>query len=679
MSNHRKTERGQTLVEFSLVIIVLLMLAFVIIESGRILWAWNTVQNAARDGARYGSTGQFDPAFQFEHNPRVASIKAVTHNNLAGLRLNEDAGALYEDEYYYNIEVLGVPLTDTTQFYPDNAGGPGLPLVVRVTYRVPLIAPVLSGIIDSIPVKGQSVINNEPFGSLGNSDQGQGLPPPVPIIPTSGPTPTPSPSPTATATDTPGPTPTGTATNTPPPAQVCATRFEGDLIAGTDFANVTGEIDEVVTVIDLNTGDTLGSDVLVELAGHACHGFTDFFPNNLSQTLILGHVILVQSSNGTEDTAIVIGATSTPTPTPTTIPTTSPTPTLTPTATPSPTPVNPYIALSSDCGTGPAVQFTVFGFGWPNSLDVNLFFDNDLQTIIPAGHGGSLPPQTWSFPNVSNGLHQVKAITLNGPQDVVDYLVPCPNITPTPATATPTSTPAPADLVFVGPPVLISTPPIVEYRPLDFSVSISNTGNIDINDQFFVDLYFDPPLVFSNTIPLTYSVGYMGISALPGGQGRTLYLRTYDGFSGNLSEHYVYSMVDSLEEISEGDEFNNIVGPTVITNVVPGPSPTPTPAPIIGTNSISGVVKARLSDWFVQYRAVVKLINASTGLVMGTTLTDEDGIYEFLNLADGTYTLVACQQIDNIWFQGLRTSIVVPPSTPLADIWMRDQQLGVCP
>ena len=53
----RKTERGQALVEFAIVSIVLLLILFLIIEVSRVLWAWITVQNAAREGARYAVTG----------------------------------------------------------------------------------------------------------------------------------------------------------------------------------------------------------------------------------------------------------------------------------------------------------------------------------------------------------------------------------------------------------------------------------------------------------------------------------------------------------------------------------------------------------------------------------------------------------------------------------------------
>lgn len=51
-------ERGQSLVEFALVfpIIVLLVVAFV--EVGRAVFAWNTIANAARQGARVAAVNQ---------------------------------------------------------------------------------------------------------------------------------------------------------------------------------------------------------------------------------------------------------------------------------------------------------------------------------------------------------------------------------------------------------------------------------------------------------------------------------------------------------------------------------------------------------------------------------------------------------------------------------------------
>jgi hypothetical protein len=59
MHFHR-TRRGQTLVEFALTLPILLLLLFGIIEFGRIFQAWVTIQNAAREAARFAITGRYD-------------------------------------------------------------------------------------------------------------------------------------------------------------------------------------------------------------------------------------------------------------------------------------------------------------------------------------------------------------------------------------------------------------------------------------------------------------------------------------------------------------------------------------------------------------------------------------------------------------------------------------------
>lgn len=54
-------KRGQTLAEFALTLPILLMLMFGVIEFARIFQAWITLQNAAREAARYAVTGQWNP------------------------------------------------------------------------------------------------------------------------------------------------------------------------------------------------------------------------------------------------------------------------------------------------------------------------------------------------------------------------------------------------------------------------------------------------------------------------------------------------------------------------------------------------------------------------------------------------------------------------------------------
>jgi Flp pilus assembly protein TadG len=49
---------GQALVEFALILPVLLLLIFGIVDAGRLIFTYNTVSNAARDGARVAIVNQ---------------------------------------------------------------------------------------------------------------------------------------------------------------------------------------------------------------------------------------------------------------------------------------------------------------------------------------------------------------------------------------------------------------------------------------------------------------------------------------------------------------------------------------------------------------------------------------------------------------------------------------------
>ena len=51
----RRRERGQELVEFALILPLLLLLMVGIFEFGYVVFAYNTLSNAVREGARYGS------------------------------------------------------------------------------------------------------------------------------------------------------------------------------------------------------------------------------------------------------------------------------------------------------------------------------------------------------------------------------------------------------------------------------------------------------------------------------------------------------------------------------------------------------------------------------------------------------------------------------------------------
>jgi hypothetical protein len=55
----RSKKKGQAILEFALALPILLLLLFGVIEFGRLVQAWMTVQNAARFGLRYAVTGEF--------------------------------------------------------------------------------------------------------------------------------------------------------------------------------------------------------------------------------------------------------------------------------------------------------------------------------------------------------------------------------------------------------------------------------------------------------------------------------------------------------------------------------------------------------------------------------------------------------------------------------------------
>jgi Flp pilus assembly protein TadG len=115
---HRR-ERGQSLVEFALVLPVFLILVFGIIDFSMALRSYVTLTNATREGARYGALGATKGTFPAScSNP----------NTVVG-RVCEAAS--------------GLDLDDVRVTYPD-AGGklPGNSVVVSARYDYEFITPV---------------------------------------------------------------------------------------------------------------------------------------------------------------------------------------------------------------------------------------------------------------------------------------------------------------------------------------------------------------------------------------------------------------------------------------------------------------------------------------------------------------------------------------------------------
>ena len=685
---------GQALVEFAIMAVVLLMIIFLIIEAARILWAWGTVQNAAREGARYAITGEFDrmecavqsldkfkdPLCGESGDFRVASVISRTHNGLAGLPLNETSG-IFEDDEYYNIEVWGADISG--QIRSNFAGVPNAPVIVRAYYRVPIITPFFRPILSSIPVFGQAIMYNESFGQLGSgSNQGAALPPPISEFPTVGVTPSPTNTPTPDpSTNTPEPTDTSTPE---PTADFCRVKFDSAAIAGSTTVYITGDVGTLVRIVNLTTGGTVISNnyaINREFDGHVCPGFVTVF---LNESLVNGHSIAVESSDGSVDITFVLPGTPTPTATQTSTATSTPeaTGTSTPiTPTPSITPRQPYIVAAPACGSLDAngnVLIEVFGYNWP---DENVVFyweqAGEYRDDEPKGHGGIISAQwlekTATMPTdpTKPNVYKILAIS-SSVQTSTQYQIPCDDATPVPTvTATATSTPIPADLIIVGPPQLVTQGNVIGYEPVTFSVVISNTGQVDVNNQFFVDLYLDPEGTIGPgdvRIPIDQSSGYAGLSGLPGNTSRVITITAPYGFENEPDPHTVYGMVDSIEQIPESIETNNISAMATADYVIPGATPTSSPTPPSGgTNTIAGRVNWNGLDPL--HRAMVKLYNSS-GVLVDFKQSSPNGVYEFTNVLDNgsPYTVTACGNLDGERY-GYRAGIVVPNTIPIVSIF----------
>mgnify|MGYP001176905220 CR=1 FL=1 len=658
--------KGQALVEFAVIAAGFLMLIFLIIEAARILWAWGTVQAAARAGARYAVTGNFDPSCATTgiakysnictdvELRRPASVIRATHDGLAGLPLNEDPASLFEDNEFYTIEVFGVDrlgqIRGTNLPAPVGpepyAGAPNQPVIVRVTYRVPIITPFFSPILPSIPVFGQTVLYNEPFGQLGGTGQSAGAPPPIPALPTAGVTPSHTPTPTPGATSTSTQTATATATATVP---ACPVRYVTSLVATLRVANVTGLYANggtpyVVSFYNMsvNPNVVIGTATMVPDTGdvHACDGFgSTVLPVN---SIHGGDVVEVRHPDGSTATIIVQADPDTPTPTPTNTATATvgPSPTGTPTITA--TPNTPFIqVIPNSCAVVPesgTVPVQVFGFNWGANQTVSIFMNGQLiQQKLADAEGAFMVSWTQA---IANGQTYTILAQRVGASHTRSFFVPCLNVTATPVIVPPTSTPVPADLV-VGMPMVVSTPPIVEYLPVDFQVVITNTGEVDVNNQFFVDVFIDPANVYPEYIPIGSNPAYIAVDTLPGGETAVLNITSYNGFTGGATDRDLYSMVDSLRAIGESSEVNNVAGPVDVVVVPSTRVPTPTPN---GNQIISGIVRSFIGqDYVPQNRAVIWLKNDATAQLIASTSTNNLGFYQFTNVPLGaTYTVIAC-------------------------------------
>lgn len=145
-------DRGQGLVEFALVIPVIMLLIFGAVDLGRAVYAYNTIANAARDGARVAAVNQIATSPDCNED-RPVENPATPHWSIK--RCAADSAL-----------TLGVQPGDVTVAYSAPSGtsltctsvtiNVGCIASVTVTYRYTPMTPVIGDLVGNIAINSTS-------------------------------------------------------------------------------------------------------------------------------------------------------------------------------------------------------------------------------------------------------------------------------------------------------------------------------------------------------------------------------------------------------------------------------------------------------------------------------------------------------------------------------------------
>ncbi|MFH1680017.1 MAG: TadE family protein [Candidatus Eisenbacteria bacterium] len=145
----RPGTRGSTLIEFSLVLPLMLLLFFGVFDFGRILYIQLTLQSAVREASRLTVTGNVlpDPDHPGEYLDRIESIIHRIQTVAPGLHVTPD-----------QISIIG----------PGGAGSPGGPgdlVTIRVDYEIDILTPLVRPVFPdgAYPCTVYMISRNEPF------------------------------------------------------------------------------------------------------------------------------------------------------------------------------------------------------------------------------------------------------------------------------------------------------------------------------------------------------------------------------------------------------------------------------------------------------------------------------------------------------------------------------------
>lgn len=135
-----KDHRGQSLVEFALVLPILVFLLFAIMEGGLIFAGYLELENAARDGARYAAihSDEFD-------NDTIAAIEGGDFSSLGSISFT-----LLKPAKFIELEQLeGLEETEKKQDMLFETKGQEKWVKLTLRYPMTISTPLISNLIDN--------------------------------------------------------------------------------------------------------------------------------------------------------------------------------------------------------------------------------------------------------------------------------------------------------------------------------------------------------------------------------------------------------------------------------------------------------------------------------------------------------------------------------------------------
>jgi hypothetical protein len=353
------------------------------------------------------------------------------------------------------------------------------------------------------------------------------------------------------------------------------------------------------------------------------------------------------------------------------------TPTATPTLTPSPTPGATDLEIAPSCGPLGSNPIIVEGVDWPKAdvLIEHLFAGDVVQEkMVPKGDINVNFTVPITIETTLEGEHTIQGSYWSNSDgqyvlgDAEAFTVPCP-----PPTPTPTPTPLPPNLI-VESFALENEGEIAPNDPVSYAVTIANDGETDVSALFWVDLFINPsgPINLANP-PIEISADWAAINGLAAQTSTVVSLDLPDGVDAT-GVYTAYVMVDTLLQVVESKEEDNLGGPVTFTAVGEGPPPAAMSAALsaeVSGGAIGGSTWLQLNGEVApQGRAEVYCYSGDR--LVAETTSDREGRYRLPDLPPGTYTVVAELFIDGIPYTDVAADIVVKrgETTPFVTLYL---------